>query len=1740
MSAYQNMMLNSGQPQSILCTGESGAGKTENCRQALRCLTYLSKKANQNHTDTVVSNGTSDVSNMTLEEQIMGANPILESFGNAKTVKNDNSSRFGRFTKLHYVGSGEIIACSLECFLLEKTRVTHQAPDERNFHIFYILCEGAPQDIKNKCYIENVANYKVLNNGAMNVRDIDSKQWFQDLMKSFEVFNIDPIAVFKVVSAVMLIPNLELKQDGKSLTIVNEDVLQKICSLLQIDQAAFNSEITAPRLCVNKQIVTKNVTLENQLVALRTTARIIYEKLFFNLVKLINNKTFERGYDASSYFICLVDIAGFEIFQKNSLEQLQINLTNEKLQQFFNHHTFREEKAILEAEGITDVNLTDHSADLIPTITMISGQDENNRKVTNSLFSAIDTASQLVKTESALLDTIRNLKNDSNKLIIPRVFSENVHFKIDHYAGVVAYNVSEWIEKNREPFRPETFELLAGSSSPLVKQMFSHSLNTVKSGILITLLNKFLQSLNNVMSQLSRTHPHFVRCIIPNLQKRAGAMDYSLVVNQLRCNGIIEGIRIVRKGYPNRMTFQVFKSNYQCLLESNKDLRHANSKEVTMQIIEKTNIAELSKIGKTMVFFKPEVVGLLEDLKSKLISHNIVVLQALAYKKSLMVQQNNFSASMNSVRMIREAVKFWYNAKSNPWYKLTALIYPTMSRLSHEIELKKKQDELTESKRKLKEAEETLLHNRELIESHKNERSQLKEQLDQYKTENEEYSMVNQEMKSKMDQMTSRIAELEDEVEMLKEEIQTLRSKMQSEQSDFKNLSEICQSAENEKVSLEHDKKKMHDELEELKGTMENLEEENSALKTKVKSLDAQVTNTASELTKAQSQLNQSKKGGDELQNDFEDLQQEADNTKKELSNLQREQAKLKNVIEQSKADNEGLVEQNEKLKASVEKNNKKNLGNEEQLQLITEEKYDLQNKLNEVSNDRDALADDLERERANLKRTKGELVTVKEEKESLSNTLVSGLADNDAMKKVESQLQQSLNQANAAKQEFEEQLEEAIRNHKNEIATLKEQASADLIVAQKESKKLKEKLGSTSDETEELQEELTRAKGQLNESTAQAKRFEARVQELNTKSSELETANANLTANLSKKSSKLSEVSSELEALTTENQQLKTKINSHVAENTSINDRIESLNDQNQKLNRRIREVQDEYEAANLTRAEIEENLAASEHKCAQLKSQLQEKSDVVAQNDAEEEARDAKLRKLTNDNDALDSELQLLKSKSSALGKEKAHLEHELDDTAAMAEQLKKELDGVKRNFKNSDNTIKACKAAEAELTTKIGSLEGELLRKDAKCSSIGAEKDELESKVNSLQGKVKNLEANLEEATSNADQSQKLSKCMKNLEALQNEKDEILDQLEDLENEVTSLKRENDVLNQNLNSQRNQHAAEMEEASEEYRMQMNNLKSKISELESEHFLSSKGSRDATKKYNEAKKLAEDAESEINSLRSTVEKLTASEKSATSQLKEKLAEHSTLNSQLDNLTKQSSDLSSKVSLYKRQAEDAENKHSRVSSELSNLRNELDEVTTSHDEIQSKFNRDHSQVKTLQAEIDSLNANIEEVSEQLKAANSSASKLKADVQKYQSGCDEAQSELEGLQQSSSSKISNLQHQLEDVENEKFKLKDRTKSDKKKIAEIENECESLRSKYSSETTRMSSKLKSVTKEVEELRTSLSSAESETSKLNSQVTKFTKDNRRLKLSLQDAETQLENKMKLLRQLQEDTD
>lgn len=532
----------------------------------------------------------------------------------------------------------------------------------------------------------------------------DGDEW-NLLIEAFQVMGFtssEQRSVIRTVATVLLLGNItimkeSLRAEQASLTREGYTQAEKVCRLLGISLEHFVQGLLHPKVKAGRELVEKVQTPEQVRSSLDALSKGIYERAFGDLVSRINCQLDRTGMGLDdSHFIGVLDIAGFEIFEENSFEQLCINYTNEKLQQFFNHHMFVLEQEEYAREQI-EWKFIDFGKDLQPTIDLIELPNPIG------IFSCLDEDSVMPKaTDKSFTEKMHSLWDRKSPKYKASRLAQG--FVLIHYAAEVEYSTSGWLEKNKDPLNDNLTRLLASSSDQHIATLFADCADMdddngalrsrVKKGLFRTVAQRHKEQLSSLMNQLHSTHPHFVRCILPNHKKKPKQFCAPLVLDQLRCNGVLEGIRIARTGFPNRLPFSEFRQRYEVLCQ-NMPKGYLDGKSATQIMLEKLDLDRaLYRVGRTKVFFRAGVLAELEEQRDTLIRDIMSSFQSIARGFTQRRVANKRLYRAEATRIIRHNFQVYIDLCNNPWWRLFVRMKPLLGASTNAGEVKKRDEKI--------------------------------------------------------------------------------------------------------------------------------------------------------------------------------------------------------------------------------------------------------------------------------------------------------------------------------------------------------------------------------------------------------------------------------------------------------------------------------------------------------------------------------------------------------------------------------------------------------------------------------------------------------------------------------------------------------------------------------------------------------------------------------------------------------------------------------------------------------------------------------------------------------------------------------------------------------------------------------------------------------------------------------------------------------------------------------------
>ncbi|XP_054249689.1 myosin-10 isoform X2 [Indicator indicator] len=1455
-SAYR-CMLQDREDQSILCTGESGAGKTENTKKVIQYLAHVASSHKGRKDHNIPPESPKPVKHQgELERQLLQANPILESFGNAKTVKNDNSSRFGKFIRINFDVTGYIVGANIETYLLEKSRAVRQAKDERTFHIFYQLLAGAGEHLKSDLLLEGFNNYRFLSNGYIPIPGQQDKDNFQETMEAMHIMGFsheEILSMLKVVSSVLQFGNISFKKERNTdqASMPENTVAQKLCHLLGMNVMEFTRAILTPRIKVGRDYVQKAQTKEQADFAVEALAKATYERLFRWLVHRIN-KALDRTKRQGASFIGILDIAGFEIFELNSFEQLCINYTNEKLQQLFNHTMFILEQEEYQREGI-EWNFIDFGLDLQPCIDLIE-RPANPPGV----LALLDEECWFPKaTDKTFVEKLVQEQGTHSKFQKPRQLKDKADFCIIHYAGKVDYKADEWLMKNMDPLNDNVATLLHQSSDKFVAELWKDvdrivgldqvtgitetafgSAYKTKKGMFRTVGQLYKESLTKLMATLRNTNPNFVRCIIPNHEKRAGKLDPHLVLDQLRCNGVLEGIRICRQGFPNRIVFQEFRQRYEILTPNAIPKGFMDGKQACERMIRALELdPNLYRIGQSKIFFRAGVLAHLEEERDLKITDIIIFFQAVCRgylaRKAFAKKQQQLSA----LKILQRNCAAYLKLRHWQWWRVFTKVKPLLQVTRQEEELQAKDEELMKVKEKQTkveaELEEMERKHQQLLE----EKNILAEQLQAETELFAEAEEMRARLAAKKQELEEILHDLESRVEEEEERNQILQNEKKKMQGHIQDLEEQLDEEEGARQKLQLEKVTAEAKIKKMEEEILLLEDQNSKFLKEKKLMEDRIAECTSQLAEEEEKaknLAKLKNKQEMMITDLEERLKKEEKTRQELekakrkldgetTDLQDQIAELQAQIEELKIQ---LAKKEEELQAALARGDDEAVQKNNALKVIRE----LQAQIAE-------LQEDLESEKASRNKAEKQKRDLSEELEALKTELEDTLDTTAAQQELRTKREQEV-------AELKKAIEEETKNHEAQIqeirqrhATALEELSEQLEQAKRFKANLEKNKQGLESDNKELACEVKVLQQVKAESEHKRKKLDAQVQELTAKVTEGERLRVELAEKANKLQNELDNVSSLLEEA--EKKGIKFAKDAASLE-SQLQDTQELLQEETrQKLNlsSRIRQLEEEKNNLQEQQEEEEEARKNLEKQMLALQAQLADAKKKVDDDLGTIEGLEESKKKLLKDMESLSQRLEEKAMAYDKLEKTKNRLQQELDDLMVDLDHQRQIVSNLEKKQKKFDQMLAEEKNISARYAEERDRAEAEAREKETKALSLARALEEALEAKEEFERQNKQLRTDMEDLMSSKDDVGKnVHELEKSKRTLEQQVEEMRTQLEELEDELQATEDAKLRLEVNMQAMKAQFERDLQARDEQNEEKKRMLVKQVRELEAE----------------------------------------------------------------------------------------------------------------------------------------------------------------------------------------------------------------------------------------------------------------------------------------------------------------
>uniref|UniRef100_A0A673IK46 Myosin-11-like n=1 Tax=Sinocyclocheilus rhinocerous TaxID=307959 RepID=A0A673IK46_9TELE len=1447
-NAYRNMMQDR-EDQSILCTGESGAGKTENTKKVIQYLAVVASS----------HKGKKDTSAGELEKQLLQANPILEAFGNAKTIKNDNSSRFGKFIRINFDVTGFIVGANIETYLLEKSRCIRQAKTERAFHIFYYMVAGAKEKLCGSdvlLLLENFNNYRFLSAGHVQITGNQDDEMYEETMEAMDIMGFtveERTDVLKVVSTVLQLGNIEFKKERnqEQATMPDNTAAQKVCHLQGINVTDFTRAILTPRIKVGREVVQKAQTKEQADFAIEALAKAMYERLF-RWILLRINKALDKTKRQGASFLGILDIAGFEIFEDNSFEQLCINYTNEKLQQLFNHTMFILEQEEYQREGI-EWSFIDFGLDLQPCIELI--ERPNNPP---GILALLDEECWFPKaTDVSFVEKLCNTHVNHTKFAKPKQLKDKTEFSVLHYAGRVDYNATAWLTKNMDPLNDNVTSLLNNSSNLFVQDLWKDvdrvvGLETIakmsdscapgasktKKGMFRTVGQLYKESLAKLMTTLHNTQPNFVRCIIPNHEKRAGKLDANLVLEQLRCNGVLEGIRICRQGFPNRIVFQEFRQRYEILAPNAIPKGFMDGKQACCLMIRHLDLdPNLYRIGQSKIFFRTGVLAQLEEERDLKITVIIIAFQAQARgflaRKAFAKRQQQLTA----MKVIQRNCAAYLKLRNWQWWRLFTKVKPLLQVTRQEEEMGLKEEELQRAKESAQKFEIELkdisLKHTQLMD----ERNQLQEKL---QAETELYAEA-EEMRVRLATKKQELEEILHEMEARLEEEEDRGAALQMDKKkmhdQIKDLEEHLEEEEDARQKLQLEKVTCEAKIKKLEDDVLVMEDQNNKLQKERKLLEERIADFSSNLAEEEEKsknLTKLKNKHESMISELEVRLKKEEKTRQELEKAKRKLEGESNDLQEQIAD---LQAQIADLKAQLAKKEEELQAALARLEDETAQKNNALKKIRELEGHISDLQEDVESERIARNKAEKTKRDLGEELEALKSELEDTLDTTATQQELRAKREQEVTLLKKAMDEesrvHEAQVQEMRQKHTQALEELTEQLEQSKRVKsnlekakqalEKETSELHVEIRSLTQSKQDVEYKRKKVEGQLVDLQSRFNDSERQKAELGDRVSKITVELESVTNLLNEAEGKNIKLSKDVASLTSQVQDTQELLAEETRQKLQFSTKLRQMEDDRNALQEQLEE---EAEA----KRNVERHVSALNIQLSDYKKKLEEVSSNV-------ELLEEGKKRLQRDLEAASTQFEEKAAAYDKLEKTKNRLQQELEDTLMDLDNQRQLVSNLEKKQKKFDQMLAEEKSISNKYADERDRAEAEAREKETKALSLARALEEAQEAREELERANKALRAEMEDLVSSKDDVGKsvheLEKSKRGLEA---QVEEMKTQLEELEDELQAAEDAKLRLEVNMQALKAQFERDLQGRDEQGEEKKRQLVKQVRELETE----------------------------------------------------------------------------------------------------------------------------------------------------------------------------------------------------------------------------------------------------------------------------------------------------------------
>ncbi|XP_032591837.1 myosin heavy chain, muscle isoform X5 [Drosophila grimshawi] len=1663
--AYVDMLTNHVN-QSMLITGESGAGKTENTKKVIAYFATVGASTKKDE---------SQKNKGSLEDQVVQTNPVLEAFGNAKTVRNDNSSRFGKFIRIHFGPTGKLAGADIETYLLEKARVISQQSLERSYHIFYQIMSGAVAGVKEICGLsDNIYDYHIVSQGKVTVPSIDDNEEMNLTDQAFDILGFtkeEKENVYRITAAVMHMGGMKFKQRGREEQAEQdgEEEGGRVSKLFGCDTAELYKNLLKPRIKVGNEFVTQGRNVQQVTNSIGALCKGVFDRLFKWLVKKCNETLDTK--QKRQHFIGVLDIAGFEIFDYNGFEQLCINFTNEKLQQFFNHHMFVLEQEEYKKEGI-EWAFIDFGMDLLACIDLIEKP--------MGILSILEEESMFPKaTDQTFSEKLTNTHLGKSapfqKPKPPKPGQQAAHFAIGHYAGVVAYNITGWLEKNKDPLNDTVVDQFKKSQNKLLIEIFADHPGQSgtaeqakggrgkKGGGFATVSSAYKEQLNSLMAILRSTQPHFVRCIIPNEMKQPGMVDAHLVMHQLTCNGVLEGIRICRKGFPNRMIYPDFKMRYMILAPAVMAAEKL-PKNAATKCLEAVGLdQDLYRIGNTKVFFRAGVLGQMEEFRDERLGKIMSWMQAWARGYLSRRGFKKLQEQRVALKVVQRNLRKYLQLRTWPWYKLWQKIKPLLnvSRIEDEIarleEKAKKAEELHAAEVKVRKELEVLnakllAEKTALLDSLSGEKGQLQD----FQERNAKLTAQKNDCENQLRDIQERLTQEEDARNQLFQQKKKADQEISGLKKDIEDMELNIQKAEQDKATKDHQIRNLNDEIAHQDELINKLNKEK-------KMQGESNQKTGEELQAAEDKINHLNKVKAKLEQTLDELEDSLEREKKVRGDVEKGKRKVEGDLKLTQEAVADLERNKKELEQTIQRKDK-------ELSSITAKLEDEQvvvgkhqRQIKELQARIEELEEEVEAERQARAKAEKQRADLARELEELGERLEEAGGATSAQielnKKREAELSKLRRDLEEANIQHESTLANLRKKHNDAVAEMAEQVDQ-LNKLKAKAEHDRQSSHNELNQTRTACDQLARDKAAqekiakqlqhtLNEVQSKLDETNRTLNDFDASKKKLSIENSDLLRQLEEAESQVSQLSKIKISLTTQLEDTKRLADEESRERATLLGKFRNLE---HDLDNLREQVEEEAEG----KADLQRQLSKANAEAQVWRSKYE--SDGVARSEELEEAKRKLQARLAEAEETIES----LNQKCIGLEKTKQRLSTEVEDLQLEVDRANAIASAAEKKQKAFDKIIGEWKLKVDDLAAELDASQKECRNYSTELFRLKGAYEEGQEQLEAVRRENKNLADEVKDLLDQIGEGgrniHEIEKARKRLEA---EKDELQAALE--EAEAALEQEENKVLRAQLelSQVRQEIDRRIQEKEEEFENTRKNHQRALDSMQASLEAEAKGKA-------EALRMKKKLEADINELEIALDHANKANAEAQKNIKRYQQQLKDIQTALEEEQRARDDAREQLGISERRAnalqneleesrtllEQADRGRRQAEQELADAHEQLNEVSAQNASISAAKRKLESELQTLHSDLDELLNEAKNSEEKAKKAMVDAARLADELRAEQ---DHAQTQ-EKLRKALEQQIKELQVRLDEAEANALKGgKKAIQKLEQRVRELENE-----------------------------------------------------------------------------------